>query len=67
MTAMLDVEVCCAIDGHRISLEIDSPWAGDSVVGIGQSLGTDISSQQAIELGLWLIEAGTALGKGGAK
>ncbi|NVM42799.1 hypothetical protein HWX16_21020 [Ochrobactrum intermedium] len=60
----IDDELSAAISGREIHIEIDCPFAGDSISGIGRSTSTYLSPEAATELGSWLMMAGKAIGKG---
>ena len=40
-----------------ICLEIDNPWSGDSVSGIGRSTAFTLTKEQARELAVWALLA----------
>lgn len=65
-TGFIGDELIVAISDDQLRISIAEPWAGDTETGFGQSAGTYLSPDEAIELGHWLIQAGTAISKGGA-
>ncbi|WGG61893.1 hypothetical protein [Brucella intermedia] len=59
-TGMVGDELCAAISGRQIRVEISEPWAGDTETGFGETASTYLSPEEAIELGEWLVSAGRA-------
>ncbi|MBC2886505.1 hypothetical protein H7Q97_14005 [Ochrobactrum sp. CM-21-5] len=63
-TGFIGDELIVAISDDQLRITIAEPRAGDTETGFGQSAGTYLSPEAAIELGTWLIQAGKAIGKG---
>jgi len=49
------LEACYGVAG-RIQIECVQPWAGDTEGGYGQGGTVQLTKEQAIKLGNWLLE-----------
>jgi len=63
-TGFIGDELIVAISDEQLRISIAEPWAGDTETGFGQSAGTYLSPEEAIDLGSWLMAAGKVIGKG---
>lgn len=50
-------ELCAAVVGESIHIEIDEPWAGDTFSGFGATCSAYLTPKEAVELGFWLLGA----------